>query len=138
MTEPLVTKEQALALKELGFDCFVRNHYTEKNLHTECDLIDYNKLKGLISVPTISLALRFMRERYDWLLIVEPIGDKIDFPVFMFECVNLTNYMHRTQTELTRLKMDYELLIAYSFKSYDEAESAGLDKLIEIAKQNSN
>jgi hypothetical protein len=59
---PLVSKEQALKLKELGFDWPCNAFYD--NLTTQMatsSLVNWNDFSG-ISAPTVALALKWMRD----------------------------------------------------------------------------
>lgn len=145
MEREFIPYEQALDLKELGFDepCF--GCYTEKkeviirvgdyrsflNNNSEDSIIrDFNSYEnGTISAPLFSQAFRFFREKYR--LIIQYIP---------YELENLDNYLElhhkfkiseydgyrggRRNTVETILTEDYE-----------EAELACLNELIEIVKK---
>lgn len=122
MTEPLVTKEQALALKELGM---------ELPYIVGIDPINDNpKVIYTPQLPTVALTLKFMRERYGLFLTVEPRNYEGDL-AFVFI---ISNYIK----DIDGIWHTQGIKYRQYEKSFDEAESAGLDKLIEIAKQNSN
>ena len=123
MEKEFVTYEQALALKELGFDeeCFA--FYNGKFL----DSTDYNfdddtsKDIGLcIKVPLNQQVFRWFREEYEWY-------------------ANISSWIHE---ELIGTYHEFEIYgtpnSAYGsikFKTYEEAENVCIDKLIELAKQ---
>lgn len=116
MTEPLVTKTQAIALKELEL-------YGE-SLNSAYVVSENN---GLLYIPTISLALRFMREKYDFHI-------EISYDYYLYNV-----YIHGNLGDIeVRLISTLGDGTPYCFTEYDAAASAGLDKLIEIAKQNAN
>ena len=82
MNREFVSYEQALALKELGFDepCFgwfrstlIPSNFTEYFLETEfgmnespSDWVNSNFLEEACSAPTFSQAFRWFRENCDW------------------------------------------------------------------------
>jgi hypothetical protein len=112
MNKEFVKYEQALALKELGFD--------EPCMSSR----DMNNGKGLIQIPLYQQAFRWFREKYK---LYPEIGlhDREDEETWRFT-ISILGY--------------YEL--AYNqnvgeepyHKTYEEAEQACLDKLIEIVK----
>ena len=118
--------EQALELKELGFDetCF-----------GSIDQIGYIHVKGskssprgsmmynIIDCPTFSQAFRFFREKYKLhSCIVLPIN-KIDYA---YEIKNISE----------NIRQDFlsEMQSGIIYSSYENAELECLKKLIEIAK----
>ena len=124
MEKEFVTYEQALALKELGFDepCF--GAFIGKELRIfdfSNDLIGYVYNNNLIfGAPTYSQAFRWFRKVYNklsvidhatggWYFVVREIGGTTD-PMLGAISVG-------------------------SLKSYEEAESTSLDKLIGIVKE---
>ena len=119
--------EQALELKELGFDetCF-----------GSIDQIGYIHVKGskssprgsmmynIIDCPTFSQAFRFFREKYKLhSCIVLPIN-KIDYA---YEIKNISE----------NIRQDFlsEMQSGIIYNSYEEAELACIRKLIEIVKK---
>ena len=121
MDKEFVTYEQALALKELGFDeeCFA--FYNGKFL----DSTDYNfddgtsKNIGLcIKVPLKSQVFRWFREKYDLTGLIHIGSQEFSFSV------------NKDGHRISPLK-EY---LNYN-GTYEEAENALIDKLIEIAKQ---
>lgn len=127
MTEPLVSKEQAIALKELGFCFNTPDFYIKRNNR------QYNKLDEdahlayiadyLCACPTVSLALKFMREKYGVFLNIHPtynLAYRLKPSGFAYNYINNRGNLFTNNN---------------TFDTYEEAESAGLDRLIEIAKQ---
>jgi hypothetical protein len=129
MNKEFILYEQALALKELGFDepCF--GFYTYKgeirrytNFYGE--LNDFQTLKNSditmgdnwCTVPTFSQSFRWFREKYNLHNGIYPYYDEYEFQIKDFRL--------STNTPINGGLMKYE-----------EAELACLDKLIEIVKK---
>ena len=124
----LVPYQPALELKKLGFrepcfgyyDCerdfkFVPN----KTKFLECE----------IAAPTFTAAFRFFREKFDWQFSVEATSDQHNRELGY----NYWIWNHKTGEEYhtmpkNRPSGDWE------YKTYEEADLAGLNKLIEIVK----
>ena len=107
MEKEFCTYEQAIALKELGFDepCF--GYYDEGgNLYTE--------IVEVLKAPLYQQAFRWFREKYGLFGTVDK-KDGIRF--------------YKVEDENEKI-----IAVATSFKTYEEAELACLDKLIEICK----
>ena len=148
MMKDFVTYEQASELKELGFDepCFAVIHKggclkTEikyrilvKNSEMSEHIVDY-----FITIPTFSQAFRFFREKYNLrnsimdfdFIIDQRIGIKWDYEISIIGSNKLDE------------NGNYKVLVDYSiddetreFKTYEEAELACLQKLIQIVKDN--
>jgi hypothetical protein len=113
MEKEFVTYEQALAVKELGFDekcfCYFDN---EKELRTCIGLNNWNNHEGFplfVSAPLKQQVFRWFREKYGLDGFVFNSGDnKYSFNIS-------DNYFLNT--------------------TYEEAENACIDKLIELSKQ---
>ena len=111
MEKEFVTYEQSLALKELGFDedCFA-------GYDTFGDLwIGYNSTDGIEfnpsyynKAPLKQQVFRWFREKYDLFISITHYGN------------------------------GYSINDLRRFDTYEEAENACIDKLIEIAKQQDN
>jgi hypothetical protein len=119
--------EQALELKELGFDepCLgfyefgsmdeewhLRTKYVSKN--------EYNDVIHILKVPLYQQAFRWFREKYDLRIWIES-----NYGVLKFEYVIATtnpNFMDKQFNDFS------------GYKTYEEAELACLIKLIEIVK----
>ena len=132
MNKEFIPYEQALALKELGFDepCF--RFYSEKyaidsktggDIKTgEFYLTDRPKTKTMrCSAPLYQQAFRFFREKYK--LCGTP-----QYFTGGFYCYTINNM--QDQKESNRLFTE--------FKTYEEAELACIIKLIEIVKLGNN
>ena len=133
MNKEFIPYEQALALKELGFDepCFAwyvsKEHGLELGSVLKSDLIK----EGLLA-PTYSAAFRWFREKYDLDIEIErkwkyssnhnPTETFIRFSIYNFK--------------LDRESREYILFISTSaYNTYEEAELECLKKLIEIVKE---
>ena len=101
MTKEFVTYEQALALKELGFDepCMASR--------------DMNNDEGLIQIPLKQQAFRWFREKHGLGHMINGIG----YEAFCMGVGGVSAYFS-----------------PFKFNTYEEAEQACLDKLIEICK----
>lgn len=129
MKELFVPYEQALALKELGFNepCF--SYYKNDQLSEILEEVINSKMRNVnneiddyISAPTFSQAFRFFREKYD-----------------LFGCIDL----HTSTPTHWYIRIDDIIKNDYiyhsednnlKFKTYEESELACLVKLIEIVK----
>jgi hypothetical protein len=122
MEKEFVPYEQALALKELGFDepCFGWYNWTGKDLSlTNNSYVDINPTPA----PTFSQAFRWFREKYG--LFVSPnVISYEDGPYLWFFEINSTVLPFGTDLGETD-----------DYKTYEEAELECLKKLIEIVKE---
>ena len=115
MEEEFVTYEQALALKELGFDekCF-------KTYNEDKELIFYCTGKYYYPAPLKQQVFRWFREKYRLY-------------------ANLSSWIHEEELGIYH---EFEIYGNQNgvygdgkYDTYEEAENACIDKLIEIAKQ---
>jgi hypothetical protein len=118
-----VPYEQALALKELGFDepCFGNYKKTHKELEKSfycynSDYVDYNE--DYIAAPLYQQVFRWFREKYNLKSWVEE--HTADTFIYEIRPHVLTQYK---QGE------------TYVYTNYEEAELECLKKLIEIVKE---
>ena len=121
MEKEFVPYEQALALKELGFDekcgaCYYKKFDNEIGYHKVYR--DFNFVQLTVSAPTFSQAFRFFREKYGLHYI---ICKNIQMDGYGYREVVLIPYMEENENTI--------------FKTYEEAELACIRKLIEIAKE---
>ena len=132
MTTVFVPYEQALTLKELGFDepCFgwfrstlIPSNFTEYFLETEfgmnespSDWVNNNFLDKACSAPLYQQAFRWFREKYGLHYQIEYMDDYLQY-----------GYV------ITEISINTELEEKYNF-TYEEAELECLKKLIEIVK----
>ena len=126
MKKEFVTYEQAVALKKLGFDslCFafwsniVDNKTTEiytirMGLESSTKEIKGINYTGFLSAPLKQQVFRWFREKYD----AHMHPDKLMPGVYIIRYGDWTSITYNT---------------------YEEAESACIDKLIELAKQDND
>ena len=120
MNKEFTTYEQALALKELGFDepCFGWWFSDEEMLIIEKSTKSTSE--NIIQAPTYSQAFRWFREKYDLRIWIES-----NYGILKFEYVIATTNFNFIDKQFNDLS---------GYKTYEEAESACLDKLIEIVK----
>jgi hypothetical protein len=133
MNKEFIPYEQALALKELGFDepCF--GCYDEKRVFglTVMSIKQYyiNSKEDTwnCSAPTYSQAFRWFREKYVLLGFIEPANGYEDKSLFAF-------YICDDEQNIVDDSHSYSKDSSLHFNTYEEAEQACLDKLIEIVK----
>jgi len=121
MDKEFIPYEEALALKELGFDGECYSYYKWNSVFSN-DVSNgrkYNsefaKSGGYISAPLYQQAFRWFREKYNLHVSFKPFPNGYEFMIFNDEA-NSNGY-------------------TYSNNSYEEAELACLRKLIEIVKE---
>jgi hypothetical protein len=124
MKNEFIPYEQALALKELGFDepCLASwNFYTrELNYNGQPSIFSS---ADVIQLPTFSQAFRWFREKYKLEAIVQKADD--------FSWYKFTIYFYLSDSK--------GFVDSYhEFNTYEEAELACLKKLIEIVKSNND
>jgi hypothetical protein len=125
MNKEFVTYEQALALKELGFDEPCLASYETafgRDIDFELGYI-IDGPKNYVLSPLKQQVFRWFREKYEWY-------------------ANLSSWIHEEEIGTYH---EYEIYGtpkgAYGsikFKTYEGAENVAIDKLIEIAKQQEN
>ena len=119
MKKEFVKYEQALALKELGFDepCF--GYWKSKNwlIQEKTRTDGYTHADQECSSPLYQQAFRWFREKYGLSGLIEIGTQEFSYQVF--------NNKGNRQLGTEPLKYN---------GTYEEAESACLDKLIEIVK----
>jgi hypothetical protein len=130
MLENFVTYEQALALKELGFDIPVNASWIINKMYPR-GIIGFgswqnsNSSDNHLSAPLYQQCFRWFREKYKL------------FPNFhKNELTDKYRYDEIKNTETYEVlydSMDYYFNV--EFETYEEAESACIDKLIEIVKK---
>ena len=125
-----VPYEEALALKELGFNepcfgCF--NHLDKSEIWTNRTYM--NGLTENITAPTFSQAFRWFREKYnlDCSVMLHVVRYGITKGIY-FEKRSYKYQIRRSFKNPFWIEFD-------SFKTYEEAELACLRKLIETKKE---
>ena len=115
MKKEFIPYQQALALKELGFDEPCLSYYEGESFSYHLAMIEHSgKDDYIVPAPLYQQAFRWFREKYGFYLILQPSINND------FTCVIWTS------------KGQYHIGV---FLSYEEAELACLKKLIEIVKQ---
>ena len=126
MENEFVNYNQALALKELGFDepCFSIYYSKDKSFswhhhknHTNDEpVLDTGEFN--ISAPLKQQAFRWFREKHN----------------LLFYIYQQSNDTYRGVAQIdNKSQLNH---VSEDFKTYEEAEGACLDKLIEIVKKN--
>lgn len=131
--------EQALALKELGFDepCFGCYFYNNENVveyNPDGIPFNHNNRNSRISVPLYQQAFRWFREKYQ--IFPEVLTDCTTEPKFVYTY----NTFYGNPKDLTEQEWGWENNIGqYSdiYRTYEDAELECLKKLIEIVKSKS-
>jgi len=119
MNKEFIPYEQALELKELGFDepCMFPYHRnnTEYIDSSHIELANYNATEKLVSAVLYQQAFRWFREKYNLASYIEAV-----------EIAYEDGYLYKP--EIPKSDVFFEKYI----NSYEEAELACLKKLIEI------
>jgi hypothetical protein len=125
MEKEFLPYEQALELKELGFDepCFgfyddISKDFYQSYTHT----LSNNNIKNITKAPTFSQAFRFFREKYRLKGEVDTADMIWSKWSFKIELKGSSYILYSGLTE------------KIYFKTYEEAELECLKKLIEIVK----
>jgi len=130
MKKEFVTYEQALALKELGFDEPCLGNYADDENHT---LFTNGNKPGKTHAPLYQQAFRWFREKYGLEIVFRPDS-------FNDESKKLREYVIISYDKTWKLEEILEpshWIRKGCFKTYEEAELACLKKLIEIVKEKS-
>ena len=124
MNKEFVPYEQALALKEFGFDepCFgyygVENEFVLDSMKNTSP--NYSR-RGFTSAPTYSQSFRWFREKYDKYGVVN---------------IDLSNNLKdKTFVYMVEDKLGYIIDRSEEYKTYEEAELECLIKLISLIKK---
>jgi hypothetical protein len=151
MNKEFIPYEQALELKELGFDIrpnfggntslYSKNGY--HTFYTNYGVMGSGLSDGYIYAPTFSQSFRWFREKYK--LIHEISWSKykggLNFDYDIFSLVLPTDDELGDENDMTSDKSmeTYDSLVNKDFRwhecdTYEEAENACINKLIEIVK----
>jgi hypothetical protein len=117
MEKEFIPYEQALALKELGFDepCFAWFVSEEYGLEFG-KVIQSDLIKDGVVASTYSQTFRWFREKYSYQSFISP-SNELTYLAYDFTLKGFDGYFKSKQ-----------------FKTYEEAELECLKKLIEIIK----
>jgi hypothetical protein len=123
MTQEFIPYQQALALKELGFDepCF-RFQNNISNIIEEKSWLNWNEVEQFVSFPLYQQAFRWFREKQE----IEGFVHKSIEGNYYFVIKRIGNN-ESNMYEFTKTSPK-------TFDTYEEAELACLKKLIEIVK----
>ncbi len=123
MEKEFVPYEQALELKQLGFneECFSYYTYPEGKFSNVLSFNSYKNTALKTSSPTFSQAFRWFREKYNLIPDIQYYGN------WNFEIFRIGEFAE---------PMD-DVNVDYTFKggTYEETELECLKKLIEIVKK---
>lgn len=117
MNEDIVTYEQAVKLKELGFNWETHAWY---NTHAEL----WTKCPQAYPAPTLAQASKWLRDKYN--LFVHVYLHLDDCWRYEVQCIfNHENYMYEPEAGLW-------------WRPYEQALSAGIDQVLELITQQNN
>lgn len=136
MTNEFIPYEEALALRDLGFDEGCISYYNTSNTLKELETSDWwckreNDFSYALVAPLYQQVFRWFRENHQ--LFHEILVDITTAPKYAFE-------IHRfigNPDDLTEREWDWERILQddwYLYRKYEEAELACLRKLIKIVK----
>ena len=128
MNKEFIPYEQALALKELGFDepCFGYYHIISKSITQWTETCDFRGItnsdidEGFITTPLYQQALRWFREKYGLISFILPFALLENNGLWCYEITDFSNNWDESS----------------DIHSPEEAELECLKKLIEIVKTN--
>ncbi len=115
MKNEFVTYKQVLALKELGFDEPCIGYYYNEKIYFDSPGVNLTGPSGEQPLPLKQQAFRWFREKYKLVAAITVENDDFDYTIYI-------PWKIKEEQDSTR------------FTSYEEAEQACLDKLIEIIK----
>jgi len=119
-----VTYKQALALKELGFDEMCFGFYSSPILELmHCKNSEPWMGNGVVSAPLKQQVFRWFRENYELPNHIDTYWQH-DWNDYSYQWSITENHIAWTSIE--------------HYKTYEEAENACIDKLIELIKQQDN
>jgi len=120
MEKEFIPYEQALALKELGFDepCF--GYFLSDGIFIDAKI--KKQVGDTVSAPTYSQAFRWFRDKYDLFGCIDLQACTPSHWYIRIDKIEINDYMYHSEDEHLR------------FNTYEEAELECLKKLIEIVK----
>ena len=133
MEKEFTPYEQALALKELGFDepCLGKFYYTQLEIGGNWSNSDFKEDPDVfISAPLYQQAFRWFREKYELSCIIE-LTDNSRHYYYDFTISDSKNRDYNDEDCFDSCKRIYD---DGKFGKYEEAELECLKKLIEIVK----
>jgi hypothetical protein len=130
MEKEFAPYEQALALKELGFEYIstIFAYDDAKELYTRSGIPHDFNIRGLLSAPTFSQAFRWFREKHNLRGFIgfRPNVKQFDYHIYDMSLSGKEYVKQRTTEEYNK---DPKV------GTYEEAELECLKKLIEIVKE---
>ena len=125
MNREFIPYEQALALKELGFDepCF--GYYLASTLFISNDIVYNSTNIPVIKAPLYQQAFRWFREKHGICSWIERLYTEYSVAYYK------TNEEYKKDASS---KMHNLIISLKEYSTYEEAELACLKKLIEIVK----
>jgi hypothetical protein len=139
LEKEFVPYEEALVLKELGFDepCFGswETEYAKVPTYTHSCSQFYknsNHPKGKVTAPTFSQAFRWFREKCGYDIHIRGTIFRASYVIGIPKEI----YIESVDEYPVVISWDYIIDETGKRKTYEEAELACLRKLIEIVKQN--
>jgi hypothetical protein len=134
MKKEFVTYKPALALRELGFDKDCLGYYVGKDKEVYISNEDIQPpfkpdlgSKVMFRAPTYSQAFRWFREKYEYYSEIRVGCTQIDGGIGYEWWVWKPNGIEEWSIQIPGEE--------WSYRTYEEAESACLDKLIEIVRE---
>ena len=126
MEKEFIPYEQALALKELGFDekcgaCYYKKFDNEIGYHKVYR--DFNFVSLTVSAPTFSQAFRWFREKYDLHGCIDLHCCTPPHWFIRIDKIDINDYLYHSEDENIQ-----------QYSLYKEAELECLIKLIEIVE----
>jgi len=131
MKKEFIPYEQALALKDLGFDEPCQGYYDVDKGYSIGYAFCYSDREsqpedGCLA-PLYQQSFRWFRDKYNLLGFIEPANGYEDKSLFAF-------YICDDEQNIVDDSHSYSKNSSLHFKTYEEAELACLKKLIEIVK----
>jgi len=126
MKKEFVLHEEALALRELGFDVGCLAFYDEKGIMHGTMLenpVTKKDYPSLLQAPLYQQAFMWFREKYGLTHYIDSTKIDCNCPVL------------RSYGDISLGHIGNEFSFRYIFNTYEEAELACLKKLIEIVKK---
>lgn len=129
--------ELALRMRNLGFNepCFVwADIYTKENVYMyPTNENNMNQYDETVSIPLFQQAFRWFREKYSWQHSIDPTSDQHSFELGY----NYWIWNYKTGEEYHTMPKNRPTA-DWEYKTYEEAELACLEKLIEIVELKSD
>jgi hypothetical protein len=138
MDKEFISYEQALALKELGFDEPCIGWYNPQVNYKKVTTDKYwafhltGEWENFKPAPLYQQAFRWFREKHNFWVEIK-VEDNVKLGEQTFYWSIFGEYKTLNEKSIIRCLTDSDV-DGKTFKTYEEAESACLDKLIEIVK----